>query len=164
MEKVSKSSILTICRIATCIMVAMCFITACESNTVYYRYERASLDGWEKNDTIVFDIPPVKDAGTYKATVGIRVGSTYPFEQFCLVVENVVLPDNTHTMDTLRCRIQSGDGKRFGDGVGLRYHGMECHSLIDLHEGDSLHIAVRHNMKRHIVPGISDVGIRLERQ
>jgi hypothetical protein len=32
---------------------------------------------------------------------------------------------------------------------------------LQLQEGDSLHVVVRHNMKREILPGIFDVGIKL---
>ena len=34
---------------------------------------------------------------------------------------------------------------------------------ITLQQGDSLHICVRHDMKREILPGISDVGIKMTR-
>ncbi|MFQ9996553.1 MAG: gliding motility lipoprotein GldH, partial [Hoylesella buccalis] len=35
---------------------------------------------------------------------------------------------------------------------------------MDLHEGDSLHISVRHDMKREILPGISNVGVSLTKR
>ena len=35
---------------------------------------------------------------------------------------------------------------------------------VDLNEGDSVQIRIRHDMKREILPGIADVGIKLSRK
>jgi hypothetical protein len=37
-------------------------------------------------------------------------------------------------------------------------------NTIRLNEGDSLHVLVKHNMKREIMPGITDIGLRVEKQ
>ena len=50
-------------------------------------------------------------------------------------------------------------------GHGISTYQYNFHlTTLTLNEGDSLHIAVRHNMKREILPGISDIGIRLSQQ
>ena len=49
-----------------------------------------------------------------------------------------------------------------GQGVGsYQYHFRV--SEMNLKAKDSLHICVRHDMKREIMPGISDVGIEISR-
>ena len=31
-----------------------------------------------------------------------------------------------------------------------------------MNQGDSIHITVRHDMKREILPGVSDIGVKVE--
>ena len=40
-------------------------LTACDSQTVYYRYRHASMNGWERNDTLSFLTEPMKQTGHY---------------------------------------------------------------------------------------------------
>ncbi|MBP7359673.1 MAG: gliding motility lipoprotein GldH, partial [Prevotella sp.] len=47
---------------------------------------------------------------------------------------------------------------------GISYYQYNFNiSHIELHKGDSIHVCIRHNMKREILPGISDVGFSLGR-
>ena len=55
----------------TLVMFAMLF-AACAHRTVYDRYQSTARAGWEKNDTLSFAIPPLKDAATYGAVLGVR--------------------------------------------------------------------------------------------
>ena len=54
----------------------------------------------------------------------------------------------------------TSEGHPIGTGVK---HFNYSFRLKDLHlnEGDSLQINIVHNMKREIMPGISDIGIKL---
>ena len=60
----------------TLVMFAMLF-AACDHRTVYDRYQSTALAGWEKNDTLSFAIPPLKDAATYSAVLGVRTTDAY---------------------------------------------------------------------------------------
>ena len=52
---------------------------SCNRKTIYSHYEHTPLDGWEKNDTLVFSVPPVKHDGVYREMIGLRTSSAYPF-------------------------------------------------------------------------------------
>ena len=49
-----------------------------------------------------------------------------------------------------------------GHGVALYQFDLPLRKHFYLH-GDSIHVRVRHNMKREILPGINDVGIQLRK-
>ena len=36
-------------------------------------------------------------------------------------------------------------------------------SIYQMHQGDSIHVAIRHDMKREILPGVSDIGIKISK-
>ena len=143
-------------------LLAVLLLTACKQRTVYYHYEHTPLSGWEKNDTLVFTTDTIAIDGTYGEEVGIRINGTYPFLQLNLVVEHLVMPAMTVKSDTLSCRLIDETGNALGNGVSNYQYLIPLTSLT-LKKGDRLRIAIRHDMKREILPGISDIGLRLRR-
>lgn len=145
-------------------MAALAFVlAACDRRLVYDRYVSTPLTGWEKNDTLTFDIPPIDSSGTYGAWVGLRTTDAYPFTSVTLIVERHVWPGDNVATDTVLCQLADSKGNAAGKGVS--YHQYRF-ALPDaqLAHGDSIHVRIRHDMKREILPGISDVGISLRRR
>lgn len=137
-------------------------LASCNRKTIYYHYEHAPVAGWEKNDVLSFEVSPVSE-GTYREELGLRIDKSYPFMGLCLVIKQTILPSGYVHSDTLNCSLIDPDGNN--KGPGLSYYQYNFHvNTLRLQEGDSLHITVKHNMKREIMPGISDIGIRLDRQ
>ena len=137
-------------------------LSSCDRKTVYYHFEHTTVAGWEKNDVLEFNISPVT-AGTYREELGLRVDRNYPFMGLCLVIKQTILPSGYVHSDTLNCSLIDENGNN--KGPGLSYYQYNFHvNTLRLQDGDSLHITVKHNMKREIMPGISDVGIRLDKQ
>lgn len=145
------------------IMLAVAIgLASCDRKTIYYHYEHAPIAGWEKNDSLSFDIPPVS-AGLYREELGLRIDSDYPFMGLSLVIKQTILPSGYVHRDTLNCNLVDKDGNHKGTGISFYQYNFHVNTLR-LQEGDSLHITVRHNMKREIMPGVADIGIRLDRQ
>lgn len=146
-----------------CVAAIGLMMTACNGNKIYNQYQHTPIAGWEKNDTLPFDIPPIATDGNYGMDLGLRINNAYPFMGLTLIIERTVYPGHTVTTDTLDCKLFDENGSVKGQGVS--YYQFHYHvNDLPLHRGDSLHIAVRHDMKREILPGISDIGIELERK
>ncbi len=135
---------------------------SCTGNKVYDHYDHTPIAGWEKIDTLKFDVPPLKKSGLYATSMGLRINNSFPFISMTLIVEQTVLPANRTVIDTINCPLTDKNGRVRGKGIGLYQYRFPV-SVMTLHENDSLHITVRHNMKREILPGVSDVGIELAR-
>lgn len=135
---------------------------ACNRSTVFTQYKPTPLAGWEKNDTLIYELQTVKSGMDVEEIVGIRVNDAYPFKALCLIIDQIVLPRNLTLSDTVNCRLFDDDGNTLGGGVSS-YQYTFPFATQRLEEGDSLVIKIRHNMKREIVPGISDVGILLKK-
>lgn len=141
--------------------VAWGFVS-CDRAIVYYHYEHAPVAGWDKNDTLLFDVSPLT-AGSYMEQIGLRINGDYPFTSLCLVIKQTILPSGYVHSDTLNCSLADKDGVK--KGTGLSYYQYLFHfNTLRLHDGDSLHISVRHNMKREMMPGVSDIGISLRKE
>ncbi len=139
----------------------MVLMASCSKRPLYTHYEHVPIDGWEKNDILSFDIPPVKESGYYRQDMCLRVMNSFPFLSLNLVVKQTVLPSGYIHTDTVSCSVYDRQGNAKGPGVS--YYQYKFHfNTIKLLKGDSLHISVKHNMKREIMPGVSDIGIQMD--
>lgn len=136
---------------------------SCNSNVVYNKYNHTPLVGWEKNDTLVFDVPPMKESSRYRLELGLRTSTSFPFTGLSLVIDRTVEPGHILYTDTINCRLADDKGNVLGRGVSYFQYNFIV-SDINLNKGDSLHICVRHIMKREIMPGISDIGLKISRR
>lgn len=138
-------------------------LTACNRQTVYNHYEHTPVTGWEKNDTLIFYTEPLTATSQYVEEVGVRISGDYPFMSLILIIDQTILPSFETRSDTLTCSLIDERGNAKGYGVSHYQYKFPLMTL-PLREGDRLHISVRHDMKREILPGISDVGIKLSRK
>ena len=138
-------------------------LAACNRKTVYAHYEHTPMTGWDKSDTLAFDVPTIKAGGAYKEDIGLRLVNTYPFQGLSLVIKQTILPSGYTHSDTVFYNLFDRKGNTKGPGVSFYQYQFHFNTL-QLREGDSLHICVKHNMKREIMPGIADVGIRIDRE
>lgn len=136
---------------------------ACDRKTVYDHYEHTPVAGWEKNDTLTFGPIKIDQTGDYRECVGLRINGTFPFQSLCLVVEQRIYPQGTIYVDTMNCRVVNRDGSERGEGVSYYQFDFDGPERV-LNAGDSIYVYVRHNMKREILPGVSDVGIRITKR
>lgn len=155
------------------LVVVAAVFTSCGRNTIYYKYAETPEAGWEKNDSLTFDVPPVVRPGDYDTFVGIRLDGKYPFKTLHLVVERSVYGKTGkdgnrwsfkfHDSQSVDCRMYNDNGTSAGRGIGYIQYETLVNMPCSLAPGDSIHYTVRHNMKRSILPGIADVGIKLTR-
>ena len=143
-------------------LTALILCVACEENRVYHQYRHTPIEGWEKVEALSFDVPPLARAGRYATYLELRANNSYPYMSLALIVEQTVYPSMRQRVDTLTCPLVDSHGNAKGNGVSYRQYRFTV-SQTQLREADSLHIAVRHNMQRDILPGIADVGIAVDK-
>lgn len=141
--------------------VAVC-MTSCNRKNVYISYRHVPVSGWDKNDTLTYDVSPLK-AGKYREVVGVRIDRSYPFMSLSLVVKQTILPSGYTHYDTLNCKLVDENGKYRGQGISFYQQTFHLNT-IRLHDGDSLHINIKHNMKREVMNGVSDIGFRIDKE
>lgn len=139
----------------------MVLSTACEHRMVYNHYEHVTAAGWEKTDDISFDVRPVSSSGKYAELVELRINHDYPFTGLTLIVEQTIYPSKVMRCDTLNCQLIDQQGNTIGNGVS-QYQYQFSLATLRLAKNDSLHVSIRHDMKREILGGITDVGFCLQ--
>lgn len=142
------------------LVVMVMTVTSCDSTTVYDHYDHTPTAGWEKNDSLAFGPIKIEGSGEYSEELGLRVNGAYPFQSLCLVVEHHIYPKGVVLTDTLNCAIVNRDGSVRGQGVSYFQYNFPLKDSY-YNSGDSILIYVRHNMKREILPGVSDIGLKV---
>ena len=144
-----------------CVCIVMGF-TSCDTNTPYYHYAHTPIDGWEKNDTLRYEVQPLKKGGEHQITVALRLNGAYPFRKLYLIMQQDIFPRLQSKTDTICFDVTSKEGRFTGNGISYyQYTVPVCREHYM--DKDSIHITIRHAMKRDILPGISDIGVKLER-
>lgn len=139
-------------------LLAVC--PSCKQDIIYDQYAHTPIAGWEKNDTLFFDIPPIATSGIYQEDLGLRINGAYPFMGLTLIVIQTTYPEKNKKTDTLECKLIDKNGASTGQGISYHQYNFPI-NILRLHQGDSVHVAIRHDMKREIMPGISDIGLKL---
>ena len=105
----------------------------------------------------------IKASTQYKEEIGLRINDNFPFQNLFLVVEQDIRPLHQHRIDTLNCKLIDKYGTI--KGRGLSYYQYNFHlTTLQLNAGDTLDVHIRHHMKREILPGIANIGIKLSKQ
>lgn len=142
---------------------ALAGLSSCDESLVYSHYEHTQLSGWEKSDTLYFNTPRMNQKGRYRIELGLRTTGDYPFTSLTLSIEQCVFPANSTKNYSIKCQLMEENGITKGQGVSVYQFAFPV-ADVDLNEDDSVQIRIRHDMKREILPGISDVGIKLSRK
>lgn len=144
-------------------LLGIALIYSCDTKTEYFQYDHTSTDAWEKNDTLNFDVDSIRQSGEYEATIGLRMIGVFPFKKLYLIVDQTIYPSREREVDTVCCRLTTEKGRPMGQGIAYYQYSFPAYAR-EYKQGDSVHVTIRHCMKRDILPGISDVGLRIERK
>ena len=145
------------------LLFAGLLFSACKQQVVYHHFEHVAEEEWDKFDDLTFEIPPVSEEGTYREEAELRIDRTYPFQGLSLLVEQTVYPSGVRHLYVLKCDLIDKHGRIKGDGISYFMYRIPV-GTVSLNEGDSIHISVKHNMKRETMTGITDLGIKLSKE
>jgi len=128
-----------------------------------YCFRATPVDGWETTDSLVFPIDTVQQAGRYRLSIGVRTSAAnpYPFQTLALSI-TTRLQGRKAQRDTALCSLTDKDGDVNGQGVSLYQYVFPVDEL-HLEKGQTGTITVQHLMRRNLLPGVANVGIRLDR-
>lgn len=135
-------------------------LSSCIGDTIQHQYHHISKEGWSRNDTIAFELPPANVEGHYAVDTEIRTTRPFPYQKIWVVREVLFqTPLMTHN-DTI-C-IETGSDTAFpeGKGVTIRTY-SHSDTTFALKEGQQGRMKLYHVMSREILPHITDIGINM---
>lgn len=141
-------------------------LAACSfnENTVYYSYLHTPGKGWTKKDTLVFPVPVADSLKPYKVRVEIRNQAFYPYEDLYLLISHNTEDSTIFITDTMRYALADKSGKWVGTGLGTLYqNSFSYYKFIPPHPGKYV-FKVTHGMKDEALQGITDIGLKVDRE
>lgn len=144
------------------ILLVVLSVAACGDKPVAYDYCATPVEGWEPGDTLRFRIDTIRRSGDYELSLGVRTSAStpYPFQSLWLVVRQHWHNPERLVLDTLECRLTDEKGDVAGRGISLYQYDLPW-KRVRLEAGDCADFSVYHIMRRELLPGITDVGVKV---
>ena len=135
-------------------------ISSCIGDTLQHQFVHINKEGWNRNDTAVFTLPPAKENGQHCISTEIRTTSSFPYQKLYLVREILLEKPLAVHRDTICMDTGTRGILEEGKGVSLMSFSHNDSTLF-LNEGQSGNIRLYHIMSREQLKHITEVGIKL---
>lgn len=137
-------------------------IAACTDGTVLHSYKPLPADGWDKRDTICFDVPQTETDINGTLLIGLRTTSNIGMQDVVLAVEQIGETASLCRCDTIRYPLTDAEGNALSKGVNTHQYETQ-HIPFHIQKGQSCSVRIHHLMRKETILGISEVGIRISR-
>lgn len=138
-------------------------LSACDGQVVYHSFQSLPTTGWLRNDTLSFDVEVTDSLTYYKLFVEVRNRNNYPYQNLPLAIRYIAEDSIASPTDTIQLILADKDGIWKGDGWGGLYQTAMAAGSIRIGRSGTYHFQVTHALPDENLPGINDIGIRLER-
>ena len=138
-------------------------IAACSnSGILLHSYKPLPKEGWDRRDTVRFDLPEAETDIDGSLFIGLRTTSNISMRDIVLAVEQCLERPLSYRCDTVRYPLTDAEGYALAGGVN--HHQYETQQLpIHLQKGQSGSVRIHHLMTHETIPNITEVGIRLKK-
>lgn len=138
-------------------------LVACDKQTVYHSFRSIPAEGWQRKDTLSFNVEVPDSFTYYKLSVGIRNRIDYPYQNLNLSIsyntpDSIPLPT-----DTLQLTLADKEGKWKGTGWGSLYQSEFPAGSIRVKSPGTYHFKISYTLPDSVLCGINDIGIKLTR-
>ncbi|MCC8153238.1 MAG: gliding motility lipoprotein GldH [Tannerellaceae bacterium] len=133
---------------------------SCDDQLVYNQFHQIDRGLWENE--IVFSVEVEDISRPYNLTIEIRNSNLYPFQDLwiaCLEER----PDSSSRQDTLSLRLADPYGRWLGSGISLFETEYSLHRGYYFPQAGTYTHSFYHLMEKFPLPGIQEVGLRLDK-
>ena len=143
------------------LILTVLLLISCTGGTVQYQFRTISgNDGWERTDTLTYDIPEIQKTRNYGMHIQIRVGTQFPYRTIWIARELEL--DNPHMLKCDTVRIDMSDSPDQMDATGVTILTVDREvSPIHLKKGQKGRLRLMHLMRQESLPMIHEIGIKL---
>ncbi|MGN0310712.1 MAG: gliding motility lipoprotein GldH [Bacteroides sp.] len=146
------------------VLVAVMLLTASclPSGKQFHSYRSMPSCGWVWGDTVLFVTPLSDSLAHYHYTVEVRHDNSYPFRQLAVAFSVNPVDEPAIYSDTLTCQLSNDQGVWQGQGWGNLFISTHPGRTFTIPHGGSYVLSLSHIMKQDTLPGIFNVGIKIE--
>ena len=135
-------------------------MVACDNGTLLHSYMPLPVEGWDRRDTVCFELPGTEEDFNGTLTIGLRTKAQIGIRDVVLAVEQCDEKASVLRRDTVRYSLTDEEGYALSKGVNT--HQYETVRLpLQAQKGHG-NIRIHHLMMHEILSGITEVGIKVE--
>ena len=153
-------------RLKLAVVAAMAAITfaACDSTKFYDESLSLPKDEWPKDEAVTYSVDILDTTSDYRFFLNVRNSTSYKYNNiyFFLITE---FPRGGMSRDTIECLLAAKDGEWLGKGSGrYRDNQILIRENIRFPQSGKYTFRLNQAMREDVLQGISEAGIRLEKQ
>lgn len=142
--------------------VLLISLASCDKQRVY-EGSKAIGSVWSKDSLARFEVNIDDTLTTQSVYVTMRNSSSYPFRNVYLFVTTVA-PSGAYVRDTMECYLADDTGRWLGKGFAKYWDSrFAMRKNVKFPEKGTYTFTIQQGMRLEELPGIHDVGIRIER-
>jgi gliding motility-associated lipoprotein GldH len=131
---------------------------------VFEKNISVSENGWNKDSIITFDVPIIDTQQNHNFFINVRNDIKYKYSNLWIFVE-INQPGNNSVNDTFEVTLADPSGKWLGEGFGgLKNQQVLFKSNVYFPVSGEYNINISQGMRDNVLKGITDIGIRIEKQ
>lgn len=134
-------------------------ISSCNTNTVYNNNVTLPIEGWYKNNAVVFNIYINDSVNNHMFTLSIRNSINYRYSNLYLFLLTE-FPNGNISKDTIECILANNEGKWLGKGWGdTKENKITLKSDLRFPLTGEYKFLVQQAMRVDTLFGINDIGL-----
>lgn len=139
--------------------------SACRNETKYHSFQYIKNKDWNKSDTLIYNIPVTASKGIYRLQIEIRHTDNYKYKNLWLEMSNNLKDSTRFVKDSIQLKLADKSGRWYGDGIGglYQFDTLFTKRIIVSQTANNHSLRITHIMRDNSLPGIRDIGIRLDK-
>jgi gliding motility-associated lipoprotein GldH len=144
-------------------IILLVLVSSCDKSRVFDEYANMPEETWHMDSVKYFPFQIEDSLVIYNMYINIRNTGNYEFSNLIVFVQTD-LPGKQKLRDTINCILANEKGEWLGSGFGSIWTSKIPYKVkfrfprkgqYDLH--------IQHGMRKEQLPGVSDIGIRIEK-
>ncbi len=145
-------------------LLSVLFFMACDKNRIYEYYRPIEKAGWDKDSLLVFDFHVSDTLQNHNLYINVRNDIKYNYSNLWLFIA-IDEPGGTELTDTFEITLADPSGKWIGEGFGgIKTRQTMFKRDVYFPVSGNYTINIQHGMRENILKGITDIGVRVEKQ
>lgn len=132
----------------------------CHDGLFYSQYKSPNEKGWNKKNSLVYDLPKVEEESAFDVNVGIRIWENFEYKSIILI-SRLYEDKKMVSVDTLYYNFYDSSDKSTGKGVGIVEHTKTLDHKYVLKPKHKYKVKINHHMLHNPITRVDNVGVSL---
>lgn len=145
------------------VFAAVLSLESCGPRPEFEGFQQLPGAMWHQDSILTFTMPSSDTISRHNLFLELRNTGDYPYSNIYFFID-VHFPNGVYLQDTVQYMMTDLEGNWLGKGISdLKESVLEYKSNVTFPERGDYQFKVRHGMRKEVLPGIADFGIRVEK-